>query len=260
MIFSCQVEPLNELDKLSKVSRQSVLIEGPSGCGKSYLGHQYANMLDIRDFVSVAPKVSDIREALDSSAKLSTDVLLLVENLDTGVAAASYTLLKSLEEPQPNVFIVITCRNIKMIPDTIISRSAVISANIPLSRDLDDYGKLTDSLKYQTLKDRLVWKCCRSFLDVDEVFHMTPDQVNYYESLSQVCTFSDNISGLAWTLGHYADNSPCNVELAVRCIMELMHNTFITRCGVDCLNELSMNRIAQHAILAKFLFNAKYCE
>ena len=260
MIFDCQIEPLNELDKLSKANRQSVLIEGPAGCGKSYLAFQYANMLNVSDIVTVQPKVSDIREAIESSIQLDTDIVLVIENLDTGVAAASYTLLKTLEEPLPHIYLVLTARNIKFIPDTIISRSAVVTTNIPLDRDLVLYAQMKDKLKYETISSRLAWKCARSFSDVDYALSMTSDCIAYYESLSNICNCKDNIANMIWTLGHYPNNQPSNLEFAVRAIMELMHNNFVTKCGIECLRDLSNNRIAQHAVLAKFLFNIKYCE
>ncbi len=260
MIFNCQKEPLNELENLCKSNRQSIIIEGFPGCGKTYLSKQYANMLQIDDFISVVPKVAEIREALDSAVQLQSPLLLNIENLDLGVAAASYTLLKSLEEPSPNLYIVITCRNIKAIPDTIISRSAVVTATVPTYDDLDAYGRYKDSEKFEKLKDRLVWRCARSFSDCDEVFTMNSDQINYYESLSSVCTMKDNISNLIWAISHYKSNEPCNLELAIRSIMELMKNRYVTKCGVNCLNDLSKGRIAQHAILAKFLFDIKYTE
>lgn len=260
MIFDCEIHPLDELAELCRANRQSVLIEGRQGSGKTYLSQQYANMLLIDDFVSVSPKVSDIRDALDSCSQLQTRVMLCIENLDLGVAAAAYTLLKSLEEPSPNVYIVITCRNIKIIPDTIISRSAVISTGVPTLSDIDAYGRYKDELRYEIIKDRLVWRCARSFTDAENILAMTNDQIAYYESLADVCQFNDNISNLIWSISHYPDNQLCNIELAIRSIMELMHSRFITMCGIDCLKELSANRIAQHAVLAKFLFNAKYCE
>lgn len=260
MIFSCQSEPLDELSRLAETNRQSILIEGPIGCGKTYMSHQYANMLNIDDFILVQPKVNDIREALDSSIQVSNKVVLCIENLDTGVLASAYTLLKALEEPQPNVYIIITARNLKMVPDTIISRSAVVRGNPPMPSDIESYGSTKDKLKYNNVKDRLVWKCAKSFTDADEILNMSIEQITYYESLSQLCTFEDNISGLIWTLGHYPDNQPCNIELAIRSVMELMKNPFVTKCGIECLTELSGNRIAQHAVLAKFAFNAKYCE
>lgn len=260
MVSSSQKEALEELRTLGQNRRQSVLIDGPSGCGKSYLSHQYANILGIDDYAEVAPKVTEIRETLDRCSELSTPVLISVENLDLGVAAASYTLLKSLEEPSPNVYLVLTCRNIQGVPDTIISRSAVVNVGPPTDTDIDNYGLETNKLAYTNVNSRLVWQCVRSFSDANEVLQMTPEEIDYYESLSEVCKFKDNVSNLVWKIGHYPSNKECNIELALRSIAELMHNPFVTKCSIDCIRDLNKARIAPHAILSKFVFNAKYCE
>lgn len=260
MNANSHIEPLNELNTLALSHRQSVLIEGPSGCGKTYLSQQFANILQIDDYQKVDPKVTDIREALDGCALISNPVMLEIENLDLGVPAASYTLLKSLEEPLPHVFLVITCRNLKGVPDTIISRSAVVNVGPPTMEDVDRYGYEKDRLRFNNVKERLVWQCVRSFSDADCVLAMTPDEIDYYESLSEVCKFKDNVSSLVWKLGHYDSNKECNIELAIRSITELMHNPYITKCGIDCIRDLNKGRIAQHAVLAKFVFNAKYSE
>ena len=260
MIADSQKESLAELNLLAQSKRQSILIEGPSGSGKTYLSKQYANMLSIDDCSIVPPKVSDIREALDASLSLDNPLMLVIENLDLGTPAASYTLLKSLEEPLPNVYIVITCRNIQGVPDTIISRSAVVTLSPPTLNDIDSYGKEKNTVKFNAVSSRLAWHCARSFSDADSVLEMNPDEIEYYESLAEVCKFKESVSTIVWKLGHYPSGKESNLELAIRSVIELMHNNFVTRCGVDCIRDLNRNRIAQHAVLAKFVFNAKYCE
>lgn len=260
MICKSQQETLEELKTLAASNRQSVMITGPAGSGKSYLAQQYANILHIDDYSAVDPKVSDIREALDSCLTISNKVLLEIKNLDLGVPAASYTLLKSLEEPSPHVYIVITCRNADHVPDTIISRSAVVNLGPPTMEDIDRYGRDKDTLKFNNVSSRLVWQCVRSFTDADDVLNMTIDEIEYYESLSELCKFKDSVSNLVWKLSHYDSNKECNLELAIRSVIELMHSPFITKCGIECIRDLNRGRIAQHAVLSKFVFNAKYCE
>ena len=260
MIANSQKEAIEELQRLASANRQSLMIVGPSGCGKSYLAQQYANMLNIDDFATIVPKVTDIREALDSCQTITNPVLLQIENLDLGVAAASYTLLKSLEEPLPHVYIVITCRSADNVPDTIISRSAVVNVSPPTNNDIDVYGKQKDTLKFNNVASRLVWQCVRSFSDADEVLQMSVDEIQYYESLAEICKFNDSVSNIVWKISHYDSNKECNLELAIRSIVELMHKPFITKCGIECIRDLNKGRIAQHAVLSKFVFNAKFCE
>lgn len=260
MQFNYQQEAISQLKLLASSGRQSILIEGPVGCGKSYIARQYSTLVNVDDFVTVSPKVADIREAIDASIQNGTRLVLCVENLDCGVAAASYTLLKFLEEPIDGVYIILTCRDIKLVPDTIISRSTVVTMQPPRFADINLYAEDKDRMKLLSLQNKRVWRCCHSFADVDNVFKMSADQIEYYESIDKMCRFTDNISTIVWNLGHYADNSPCNTELTIRCVMDVLQKPFITKCGVDCIRELSSKRIAQHAVLAKFAFNCKYCE
>ena len=260
MVCSSQSQPLIDLQTLANSNRQSIIIEGPPGSGKTYLSKQYANMLSIDDFSEIEPKVASIREALDACLSLDNRVVLEIENLDTGVPGASYTLLKSLEEPLPNVYIIITCRNLQGVPDTIISRSAVVTVGPPTLTDIDNYGKERNKLKFSNVSSRLVWQCARSFSDANAILDMIPDEIQYYESLAETCKFKESVSNIIWKISHYDSGKDCNIELAIRSIIELMKNTFITKCGIECIRDLNKSRIAQHAVLAKFVFNAKYCE
>ena len=260
MEFKSQVEAIQQLEMLSKSNRQSIVVEGPSGCGKSYISRQYATMVNVADFVVVEPKVADIREAIDACIQNGTKILLCIENLDTGVPAASYTLLKFLEEPIDGVYIIITCRDLKLLPDTIASRSTVVTMQPPRIEDINLYAEYKDRSKFLSLCNKRVWRCCHSFTDADAILGMNLSQVEYYETLDKMCNFSDSVTNLIWSLSHYDDNTACNVELTIRCIMDILNKPFITRCGVDCIKDLSSKRIAQHAVLAKFAFNCKYCE
>lgn len=255
-----QKQPLIELNVLANSNRQSILISGPPGCGKSYLSQQYANILGVDDYQSVEPRVADIREATESCIKTSNRVVLEIKNLDKGVPAASYTLLKFLEEPPSNVYIIVTCRSQDGVPDTILSRSSVINVGPPTMNDIDKYGETKDKLKFNNVASRLVWQCVRSFSDADQVLEMSNDEISYYESLSELCKFNDTVSNIIWKLSHYESNKECNIELAIRSIIELMKKPFITKCGIDCIRDINKGRIAQHAVLAKFVFNAKFCE
>ena len=260
MQFKSQNESIEQLELLAKSNRQSILIEGPTGCGKSYIARQYATMVGVDDFVSVAPKVADIREAVEACIVNRTKILLCIENLDCGVAAASYTLLKFLEEPIDGVYIIVTCRDIKLVPDTIISRSTVITVQPPRIEDINLYAEYKDRAKFLSLCNKRVWRCSRSFYDADEIFKMNATQIDYYETIDKFCQFNDNITNIVWNISHYDSNTSCNVELAIRCIMDVLQKPFITKCGIECIRDLSTKRIAAHAVLAKFAFNCKYCE
>lgn len=261
MEFKSQIEPINQLKALAESNRQSLLIEGPPGSGKTYLSRYYANLIDVHDVVVVSPKVGDIKEAIEGALAVENNVLLCIENLDLGVPAASYTLLKFLEEPVPHVYISVTCRNIRHIPDTIISRTTCVTVGPPTIDDLNAYGQSVNPAAYNGVRNSLVWQCARTLSDADAILKMNIDELSYYVNLKQVVKFSDSVSNIVWAISHYShNNSECNLELAVRSIIALCSNPFITQCGVDCIRDLNEGRIAKHAILSKFVFNAKYCE
>lgn len=260
MNFVCQEQPLAELDSLRLSDRHSILIEGPSGCGKTFLAMKYAEMRNISDFQVIAPKVDDIKSAIQACTCMDTEVVLCIENLDLGALAASYVLLKFLEEPMSHVFIIVTCQNINSVPDTIISRSAVVSVPPPIDKDIITYALSADSGKYTMIQPSTLWRCVRTFREVDTVFAMSLEQLTYFEDLKNITNFRDSVSNIIWKLSHYPDNSEAPIELVIRYLMLLLPTPHIQRSGVACLNDLATKRIAAHAILARFAFEVVYCE
>ena len=258
MEFKYQSQPIQELAVLAESKRHSILIEGPSGCGKTYLARLFGNKLGVDDFVLVDPSVTSIRAAITESYNLNTPAVVCIENLDKGVPAASYTLLKFLEEPNSNIYIVITCRNITRVPDTIVSRSACVSVGPPIDVDIAQYAQTTDPGKYAVLKDTQLFSCVRSFSDVNLVYSMSIDAQSYFESLRSLMPFRDSVSNIVWKLGHYADNSETPVDFVIRYLMSLTPSIPIRRAGIECVNELSIGRMAAHAVLTKFVFDCKY--
>ncbi len=260
MNFNCQSAAISELQKLAKAGRQSILIEGFEGCGKSYLAGMYAQMLGCNDFVVVNPTISEVKSTVDDCYQLNNRVVLCIENLDTGVVGASYALLKFLEEPYPDIFIVVTCRNLKRIPDTIISRSFVVTISNPTKSDIDEFARNKYPNRYNKVVGHSIWNCVRTFKDADIVMMMSDAQLEYFNSLKAVTSFKDTVASLTWKLGHFDDNSECPIELTMRYLMELNLSPFINKCCIDCIKDINQGRIAKHAALAKFCFDAKYCE
>lgn len=260
MDAKCQVSAIDELKQLVDRDVHSIVIEGPEGCGKTYLATEFARLKGISDFISVAPKVSELKQAMNTSIDLQTPLVLCVENLDTGVLAASYSLLKFLEEPIPSVYTVVTCRNVENIPDTIVSRCPVVTVSTPNSIDRDNYAMLRNPAAFQDICKSPLWRCARTFKDVDMILGFRPDQQLYFECLSQVLRFKDTVSNLMWKLGHFEDSSEAPTLLVLRYLVEIAESEHVKQAGMHCIEELSNARIASHAILAKFIFECKYCE
>lgn len=260
MHFNSQDEAIQQLTQLKNAGRQSVLIEGPKGCGKSYLARYYAQLLGVADFQVIAPKVKDIRDTIEGCYDITNPVVICIENLDLGVKGSAYSLLKFLEEPQKNVYIVVTARNLNNVPDTIISRSAIVSANLPTLDNLAEYASAKDLSKYNVLKNSLVWKCARSFSDVDAMLSFDPSKINFYQNLKTACDLNKPVSDVVWAISHYPNSEQAILELVIRCLMETFHTQYIVSCGISCISDLERGSISSNAILSKFVLDIKYCE
>lgn len=258
MKFLSQSEPIESLKVLATSGRHSVLISGPKGSGKTYLAKQFASMLNISDFQTVSAKVDDIRNTISSCLSINNKVVICIENLDTGVAGAAYSLLKFLEEPAEHVYIVVTVRNIQRVPDTILSRSALVTTAPPTYSDIEQYSSAKNFARFSQLEHQVIWKCVKTFSEADMVMNLTNEQLIYFDSLSSITSFNDIISNMCWKLVHYNDNTEAPAELVIRYLMEIVNTSQIKRCGINCLSDISSGRIATHAAIAKFLFEMKY--
>lgn len=258
MNYMNQSEAISQLKSLSEQHRQSILIEGTAGCGKTYLASLYSKLLKIPDFQIIEPKVQAIREAITICYNENTPIVLCIENLDLGVLAASYTLLKFIEEPLPNVYIIVTCRNVKQVPDTIISRSSVVTVSPPTDIDLIEYAKNIDEYKFEDLKSKIIWKCVKTFNDVDTVLDLDYDKLKYFESLGKNFKSTDSVYNLLWTIQKYPDGTNTPIDLVLRYLMNHINTSYMWKVGFSCVDDLNKGRISTNAILAKFLFEYKY--
>ena len=254
-----QVQPIQQLTSLANQDRHSLLIEGPSGSGKTYIAKQFAAMITTSDFQVIAPKVQDIKDTITACYQINTPIVLCIENLDIGVSAASYALLKFLEEPAPHVYIVITCRNVQHVPDTIVSRSTVITTAPPTPDDVEQYAMHCNNSQYELVREGLLWKCVKSFKDVDSILKLTDEHRDYILSIPSLLSKPEAISSLLWNLQKYPDGTATPIDLVIRYIMCNNNNT-TWQAAHTCLQQLADGRVATHAILAKFLFDYKYLQ
>ena len=259
MILQCQKESYNTLVDFAKKSCHSICIEGSQGSGKTHLAKEYAKLLKIPDFHIISPKTEAIRDIVSSANSTQFPIVFCIENLDDGVMSASSAILKFLEEPSVNTYIIITCRNIYHIPDTIVSRSLCVTLSNP---HIEDINKLADSIdrsKYEYLSKTNLWKCINNLSDVKTVMDLSPEQIGYFDTATQ--TLLDNklsVSDIIWRIGHYPDNKPTPIIFLLQYAMYNTDNPFIRNFILQALNELHNQRLASHLVLAKLVMDIQF--
>lgn len=258
MEFINQKEAILELCRYAESDKHTILISGVSGSGKSYLAMQYAKLLKIDDSVFVEPKVNNLKDGIAQCISNNKPVVFCIENLDAGVLAASYSILKFIEEPLSNIYIVITCRNIKQIPDTILSRSCTISLSPPTRYDIDLYAKKKDLLLYSRLYEKDIWECIHSFKEVDELYQYSSDDIDYIENIVSKISSGSNVSSIVWSIQKLPSGKDSPIHIVLKHIANLDKRNHIKRCCIECLNDIDSNSISKNAAISKFILNYKY--
>lgn len=260
MNFINQQEAIESLKILSTNRHHGVVISGTKGSGKSYLAKKYSEMLNVEDFYPVNPSMSDIKAVITLCTEATNDIVLCIENLDNGVLQVAYPLLKFIEDCPKNIYVVVTCLNIRQIPDTILSRCALVSINNPVADDIERYAKSIDLNMYNNLKDTPLWRCVRNLNDVDTLIKLSPEHLAYFDTIRSLVDFKGTVSTIAWKLQNYEDKTPTPISLVIRYIMQLINTTRCNNVCIKCLDALENSRMPQNAIITRFVFENKYCE
>ena len=246
------------LQDFARSNKHSIIIEGPKKCGKTHLAREYAKLLKIEDFQLVKPTVSELREVIDICAQIENKLVVCIENLDDGVIAASYTMLKFLEEPRDNIYIIITCSSCYRLPDTIISRSHIATINPPTTDDIVNVAK-SRGVDMNTIHESLK-SCCTNFSDIDIVSKLTKEQIDYLHELCSIPTWADSVSNIVWKLNHWKDNSEASPQFIIRFLMNNMKNSVVYQAGCKCLQDLDESILGTHSSLCRFAYECKYIE
>ncbi len=253
-----QQEAINTLHILANNQHHGVVISGPHGSGKTYLAHRYMDYLHISDFYLVNPNMSDIKSIITMCINATNDLVLCIENLDSGVLQVSYPLLKFIEDCPKNLYVVITCLNVSQIPDTILSRCALVNLNNPIDADINSWAELRNPAAYGKLKTTNLWKCVNNFTDADTVLQFTPEQLNYFNSLETMLGFNASVSTITWKLQNFEDKTATPIRLVIRYLMQFMTSPYKISACLKCLNDLDNTSMSQNAIITKFVFENKY--
>lgn len=257
MKLKFQENALKDLEYIADKDSHSILISGIRGSGKTYLASQFAKMKNIPTFHSVMPKIADIRTMMVQSMTLSDNQVICIEDLDDGAYGASQALLKYLEEPLQNVYVIITCNNVSKLTNTIPSRAISVNVKHPLNEDLVSFAKYQNFGKYKQIYDSLVFKSCKSLSDIKAALNFTNDQIQYFDNYKSDNFLKGNVDSLIWNMSHFDDNQPCDPTWCFKCILCGNCSIIVKKAAIDALLSLEEKRISKTAILGEFAMRVK---
>ena len=120
----------------------------------------------------------------------------MLQNKDVGVRGASYSILKFLEEPMSNVYIVVTCRNRYKVPETILSRSVLATVSMPTTGNLKAFLATLQLSTHNYILNSPIWESVKTFKDVIMLSKLSVEKLDYLTKLSQIVITNQPISDL----------------------------------------------------------------
>ena len=257
MTLEFQSNAIYELNLCAALDHRSIVIVGKRGTGKSHLAKYFANVVGADMCVSVQPKASEIRETVDSLIQMNTKRVLVVENLDDATFGTSQILLKLFEEPVPNLYIVITCVNPSMVPNTIHSRALRVFVKDPTQSDLDTYAKEKDERKQDVYKKYRAYKTCKTLSDIDELFGYNLDAIKHFETFKNTKFLRKPIGTSIWSINHDDSNAKLSSKIALRVLLASIEPGLVYKEVLDALTDLELGRISENAILTRMVLHLK---
>lgn len=162
---------------------------------------------------------------LQKTAHLGAVKVVLVNACEKMTEAAANALLKTLEEPTDNSFLILTCNDVDLLLPTIVSRCSQIKVQPPIG---DELAELIDDKQLMT-----------EFSNINQFAELTDPQVQQaYVEFNQVL--------LNWLL-HFNESDSLNKMFA--------NNNHGLRWLSDCLHQLIRMQSGWREALGEHLFN-----
>lgn len=254
MEFKNQVEAIKELRSLASSCKQAILIHGESGCGKTYLAHMYHRFIHTNQFIQIGNTMQDIRDFIANAFDISERTTVCIENIDAGTDGVSQAILKILEEPPKNIYIVITARNVKKIPVTILSRCNEVYVSHFRFDDLMFYAKNQYGLKAESMRDDIK-VLCKNPNDIDFIMNLQQQDFEYLKNVASIINEKTPIATASWKLQSFPSGSKIPIQMLIRSLYNSVPND-LKRIVIQYESDIDSG-IPNHVIISAIALNLK---
>lgn len=136
-----------QLEQFLTHPTHALMLTGPMGVGLGTIARTIGHQLAGANVIYVAPTLHNKQKTTiinaDDIAELGSIVrnhrdnvlVIIIDGADCAVSGVFERMLKLIEEPVPKVYYIFTAHSLQNIPATIMSRSALIKALLPIEVD-----------------------------------------------------------------------------------------------------------------------------
>ena len=151
---------INRIKDLHKENRlpKFILLEGEDGSGKKTLCKEISKFTGY-DIVFFDNKIDDIRECIELAYTQKSPIIYVLKNSDSMSLAAKNSILKLVEEPPVNAYIIMLIENVDNTLKTILSRAFLIKMEPYTANQLKEYIVNKQTALTDEEQDRVINIC-----------------------------------------------------------------------------------------------------
>lgn len=236
-----QIKHLKNNNKLPRF----ILLQGAEGYGKKTLCKEIGKMCGF-DVVLFGNKVDELRDCIDLAYKQKEPIIYVLQDSDTMSLAAKNSILKLVEEPPVNAYIIMLCENEQSILPTIISRAFFIKMEPYNIDDLLTYTKQKDTA-FTDNQIEVITKICDSPGMINKLIECDTEEILTFceKVVDNLCTVTlSNALKISKKVKLTASSEGWDVKLFLNCLQYFTHEAFKkTKCDKYCELYSSIVRI-----------------
>lgn len=115
------------------------IIAGAEGSGKTTLALEISKSLCYYPTVIDDVSIENIRNIITTAYNTVDTQVYIIRNADNMSVSAKNSMLKVLEEPPTNSYFILTCNNIYVMPNTILSRARIYNMEQYTQKEMAEY-------------------------------------------------------------------------------------------------------------------------